>query len=138
LKSPHCSEWNSPDDLEPVGAHPIEGGEALVAERVAGELLQAARAAVVEQLGVVLEQDGPRLAVARLEGLDGGFHRRILERVGEHPAPLPHRRREDAEHLSGACTLTPTPPAERPVARQYCGPHLGRSGVAPVFRPMIC
>src|SRR5262249_9380925 len=62
------------DDLQPVRAHPVEGGEALVTDRVAGEVLQAPGAAVVEQLGVVLEEGGPGLPVACLERLDGGLH----------------------------------------------------------------
>src|SRR5215470_17616607 len=88
-------------DLQPIGAHPVERGEALVADRVAGELLQAPWAAVVEQLGVLLEKAGPRLPVARLERLDGGLHRGVLQDGQRHRSPLPHRRPEHLVQPSG-------------------------------------
>src|SRR5215472_7070053 len=76
-----------PDDLHAVGAHAVEGGEALVADCLAGELLEAPGAAVVEELGVLLEEPGPGSPVARLERLDRGLHRGVLQGRQNHRSP---------------------------------------------------
>src|SRR5262245_56443787 len=105
-------------DLQPIGAHPVERGEALVADRVAGELLQAAGAAIVEQLGVLLEEGGPRLPVARLERLDRGLNRGVLQDGQRHRPP---------------CTSSPpvTPGTASPSGQSRTGPcDDPRGGVA--------
>jgi hypothetical protein len=62
------------DHFEAVLVDAIDRREALVTECVGGELLEVARAAVVVELGVVLEQSGPRGAVSALKRIDRGFH----------------------------------------------------------------
>ena len=58
-----------------------------MAERVVGEFVQAPGTAVVEQVGVVLEQGGPGLAVTLLERLNRGLHRGVVQGGRDHRPP---------------------------------------------------
>ena len=60
--------------FEAVLVDAIDRCETFVTERVGRELLEVARAAVVVELGVVLEERGPRGAVSALKRVDCRFH----------------------------------------------------------------
>src|SRR6185295_3122513 len=110
--------------LEPVRAHPVDGREALVAERIAGEVPEAARLAVVEQLRSVLEEGGPGSGVTLLEGVDGGLHRGVLQGGRNHRARLAHAA-PAVRPVPRSRGAAPPPPERRPVS----GPR-PRSGAA--------
>src|SRR5262245_59824880 len=58
-----------------------------MAQSVVGELLQRARAAVVVDLCIGLEQCRPGFPVSILQRLDGRLDRRVGEDIGDHELP---------------------------------------------------
>jgi len=104
LKSPQRSEWKAPISSRPSS---LNGGEAFVSERVPRELFQAARAAVVEELGVPLELRRPTGPVAGLERIDRCLDDRVLQHLDhreilslpdpalfQHPIRVVHAKRQ--------------------------------------------
>src|SRR5882762_2222427 len=77
-----------PHDTEPVVVDAINRGEPLVTDPLARELLETARAAVVVESGVGLEERRPAASVASLQRLDGGFYGWIRERARDHCSSL--------------------------------------------------
>src|SRR6266850_8217702 len=97
MKSEVCSKvtpWlrvKCANQIEPVVLNAFNRGEALVAECVLSKLLKAARAAVVIELGIGLEECRPSFSITLLQRLDSRSYGWVRERGGDHCGLSPFR-----------------------------------------------
>jgi len=72
------------DHFEAALFYARDRGEAFVSQSVSRELLEAAKSAIVVELGVGFKQGQPRLAIALLQRFDGCFDDRVGKCVRDH------------------------------------------------------